>query len=288
MTNPPDFLIRAGNRVIDFVLRVDRSEVLNTGSSQARPEDPAAEMMKASKALLAEGLDAESGRVDYASLKQTEIYAKFREITIALTDYTPEDIGTSDEATAFWINLYNALIIDGIIHYGVQGSLLTRPGFFRQIAYQIGGMRFSADAIEHGVLRHNRPNPALPIPLFTTDDPRNHSYKTKFDARIHFTLVCGANSCPPIQFYEAGKLPDQLDLAAAAFINGSGVRIDDQRGVLWLSSIFKWYQADFGGLEAVLELVRSYLRDQETSEKIETGQLRVRYMDYDWSVNRLA
>ena len=288
MTYARDNLIRIGNRVIDFVLRVDRSEVLNGGSVQQRPENPAAEMMKASKNLLAEGLGTESGKVDYASLKQSEIYAQFRELSNALIDCSPDDIGTGDKATAFWVNIYNALIIDGIIHHDVQGSLLTRPGFFRQIAYDIGGMRFSADAIEHGVLRHNRTNPALPIPMFTSDDPRNHVYDPKFDPRLHFALVCGANSCPPISFYEAETLEQQLNLAAAAFINGSGVRYEDESDSLWLSSIFKWYQMDFGGLDGVLELVQSHLKDGDVSEKIVSGQSRLRYMSYDWSVNRLA
>ncbi len=66
------------------------------------------------------------------------------------------------------------------------------------------------------------------------------------------------------------------------------MRFDDDRESLWLSSIFKWYQADFGGLEAVLELVRLQLRDPEFSEKIGTGQFRVRYIGYDWSVKRPA
>jgi hypothetical protein len=288
MVQVTNHFIKAANRAIDFFLRVDAHESLNTGSTNLSLEHPAAEMMKSSKTLLALGIDAASGKVDYAALDESEAYRHFREISRSLNSFDPGDFKTVDEATTFWINLYNALIVDGIIHYKVSGSLLRRPGFFRQVAYTIGGMRFSADAIEHGVLRSNRPNPALPVPFFAHDDPRCKLYEIDFDPRIHFTLVCGANSCPPISFYEADKLPDQLELAAAVFVNGNGVRFDAERDTLWLSSIFKWYQVDFGGLKGVLDFVRSHLRDSVISAKIATGQLRVRYMDYDWAVNRLA
>jgi len=37
------------------------------------------------------------------------------------------------------------------------------------------------------------------------------------DPRIHFALVCGAKSCPPIRVYTADALEEGLAAAAAAF-----------------------------------------------------------------------
>jgi hypothetical protein len=283
-----DSFIRFSNFAIDSILRIEKGEVLNTGAIEDRPQNPAEEMMKVSKQLLASSLDTKSGKINYGALRDSEIYARFRRISRSLKTWSLEQSKAGDFATSFWINIYNALIIDGIIHYQLSGSMLGQPSFFRRIAYDIGGMRFSADAIEHEVLCNNRPNPALPIPIFTSDDPRNHVYQPKLDARIHFTMVCGANSCPSISFYNADKLQEQLDLAAGAFINGSGVRFDQGKNTLWLSRIFKWYQEDFGGQEGVLDIVRSYLKDSNLVETIASGQFRLRYMPYDWSVNRIG
>jgi hypothetical protein len=45
------------------------------------------------------------------------------------------------------------------------------------------------------------------------------------DARIHFALVCGAKSCPPIKLYSADTLEEGLAAAAETFC-ASDVEID--------------------------------------------------------------
>ena len=40
------------------------------------------------------------------------------------------------------------------------------------------------------------------------------------DPRIHFALVCGAKSCPPIKLYTPALLEEGLAAAAAAFCEG--------------------------------------------------------------------
>ena len=72
------------------------------------------------------------------------------------------------------------------------------------------------------------------------------------DPRIHFALVCGARSCPPIGFYEAEQIDFQLQLAAESFINSSQVKILPQEGTVLISKIFKWYKSDFGGSDSTL------------------------------------
>jgi hypothetical protein len=192
-------------------------------------------------------------------------------------------LGNRSQQIAFWINLYNALILHGVIHYKVSGSMLRDPGFFRRVAYDVGGMRFSADDIEHGVLRGNRRHPYLPFPQFAKDDPRLMMSIEDPDPRMHFALVCGARSCPPIASYAGQDLDKQLDQAAAAFINGIGARLDLAKQTLYLSRIFKWYAGDFGRAEGVLRLVDRYFDGPG-----DIAGARVRYLPYDWSVNAVA
>jgi hypothetical protein len=56
---------------------------------------------------------------------------------------------------AFLNNLFTTLILDAVVHYQIQGSLLRNIGLFRCAAYRMAGMRFWADNIELGMLRGN-------------------------------------------------------------------------------------------------------------------------------------
>lgn len=159
----PDTLIQGGNRALDFFLRIDPREILNAGTPSEKSSDPARAMMKASKSLLADAVNPDTGLVDYHSLRESDTYAQFRGITRQLSACKPSDLGRGPALLAFWINLYNALIIDAVVRFGIKGSIMSRPGIFRQAAYNVGGMRFSADEIEHGILRRNRPKTPLCI-----------------------------------------------------------------------------------------------------------------------------
>ena len=277
--------IRTGNRFVDLVLGVRSEEVLNPGGAIEGPDNPAAELMRVSKDLQAEAIDPDTGLVDYSGLNSHEIYTKFKLTTQSLPLCMPNDIGTGSARLAFWINVYNVLIIDAVIHYQIRGSMMRRPGIFRQAAYNIGGMRFSAEDIEHGILRGNQRNPVLPMPPFSPDDNRIMGSIEQLDPRIHFTLVCGAHSCPPINHYIGDNIDDQLDAAAGAFINGGAIRYEPQTNTLWLSKIFHWYKGDFGGEDGVTNLLMKYVREDNLLETLRSGDFRIRYMKYDWSVN---
>ena len=98
--------------------------------------------------------------------------------------------------------------------------LIQVPGFWKLHCYNIGGLVYTLDQIEHGVLRTNKGNiddddnednddvfndalghPATGKPEFDEADPRSQVSLTKLDPRLHFALNCGARSCPPIRVY---------------------------------------------------------------------------------------
>ena len=279
------YVIRTGNLFVDLALGVRSGEVLNPGQAIDGPENPAAELMRVSKELLAKAIDPDTGLVGYSELSSHEIYQNFKQIAQSLPLCMPSDIGTDSIRLAFWLNVYNVLIIDAIIQFQIRGSMMRRLGIFRQAAYNIGGMRFSADDIEHGILRGNQRNPVLPIPPFSSDDDRLMLSVAKVDPRIHFALVCGAHSCPPINHYDGTNLEHQLDLAATGFVNGEGVRYEAQTNTLWLSKIFHWYQGDFGGEGGIMDFLMKYVRNEALLKTLRGGDFRVRYMKYNWSVN---
>src|SRR5712691_11299305 len=79
---------------------------------------------------------------------------------------------TREERLAFWINTYNALVVEGILALEIRETVWEVPDFFDRISYRIGTLLFRANDIEHGVLRGNRPNPISGSVPFLVDDPR--------------------------------------------------------------------------------------------------------------------
>ena len=278
-------MIQAGHWLLDKLLRVDSSEVLNHTLQPMKLPDPARRLKEIANDMRAEAIDPETGAVDYLSLAASECYEHFSSFTLALPACKPRELGDRSGQIAFWINIYNALILHGIIRYAIDDSIMDDPGFFRRAAYNIGGMRFSADDIEHGVLRGNRRHPYLPFPPFAPGDPRLNLAIEPLDPRIHLALVCGAKSCPLIAFYDGETLEAQLDKAAASFVRGGGVSFDPSTRVLRISKIFSWYKRDFGGRAGVLKLLKEHLAKPEILDALETGRFRLRYQPYDWSVN---
>ena len=281
-----DVAHRLGHRALDAILGVPAGWVLNSGEAPDRISNPAQDMMQASKARQAVYVDPDSGTVDYEKLAQGPEYEQFQRTARSLQNCRVEDLGAAKERTAFWINLYNALIVHAIVHFKISTSMMRNPGIFRSAAYAVGKFRLSADDIEHGILRANRKHPYFPLSQFGPSDPRRMLSVSVVDPRIHFALVCGAASCPPIAFYDALQLDAQLDSAAGAFINGHGVRFDDDTNTLWLSKIFKWYRRDFGGLAQVLDLIKMHATDEVLLEALFHRAPRLRSMKYNWSVNR--
>jgi hypothetical protein len=235
-------------------------------------------------------MDEMGSNVDYAALRHSQAYADYQEECLAaLRHFKPESLPTENARRAFWVNLYNALVLDAVITFGVQGSVtegrLGILAFFRRAAYVIDGRRVSLEDIEHGILRANRGNPYVLGPHFASDDPRL-AWSLPLDPRLHFALNCGGRSCPPIRSYSADKLDAQLDLAARGFVDAT-VEVKPENNEVLLSRILKWYAKDFGGREGVLKFVIAHLPDDARGDfLIKSGAtLGFKYVAYDWGLN---
>lgn len=278
-------LNRLANRLLDRIQRVDHQQVLNSGEAAPPPANLDQHLKAAAAGLLSDHFDPGSGLLDYSRLAGSAAYAEFRRLTRSLPGCDPLTLDGRQRQMAFWVNIYSALLIDSIIRFEVRGSILQQSRIFRRAAYRIAGLRFSAEVIEHGVLRANRPNPLTRLRALESNDRRAAYAPGEPDPRIHFALVCGARACPPIAFYSHQQLERQLDLASSNFINQGGARFDARQGDLLLSPIFRWYRADFGGRRGILEFIQRYSRDAALQDALNIGDLRMRFSNYDWRVN---
>lgn len=174
------------------------------------------------------------------------------------------------EQKAYWINLYNALTVKLILdHYPVQSirDIDISPGWFSNGPWDaklltIEGEQLSLNDIEHRILR----------PIWQ-------------DNRVHYAVNCASLGCPnlqPIPFFPA-SLDEQLEGAAREFVNHPrGVRSD--AGQLTISSIYDWFQVDFGGRR---EGVRRHLLQYAEPSLVEVlndhrGEFSY---SYNWNLN---
>ena len=229
------------------------SSPLNTPAGDAPVEPgPAAERLQtAMLAALGAHLDG-AGHADYDRLAASAEFATAATAAQALGGARLEALAGRPARLAFWINVYNALVVHGIVALGVRRSVMRTWNFFGRARYRVGGLLFSLDDIEHGLLRANRRRTLPPLRPFGPADPRLALAVTPPDPRYHFAISCGAASCPPVGVYRARAVDAQLDLATRNFVNQE---VALGGGRLACSRLFKWYRQDFdaaGGLGAFL------------------------------------
>jgi len=170
------------------------------------------------------------------------------------------DLSNTTDATkkAFYINAYNLQVINAVATAYPVISVQSISGFFDKQKMTTAGETFTLSNLEKKRL--------LDV------------YK---DGRLHFVLVCGALSCPPITnfAYRPEILDQQLDQQTQkALDNTTFLKID--RNELGLSQIFKWYPDDFGGnAKNIINFI-----NQHRTYTVPTTS-KISYYDYDWTLN---
>lgn len=182
--------------------------------------------------------------------------------------YLEKTLNTQNKKLAFWINTYNALVQVKIKKS--PNSFGNINSFFKDKDLLIGGVSVSLDDLENGILR------AQPI-----SDQMEFCEKfclDSLDCRIHFTLNCGATSCPAIAYYESEHIEDQLNLAERFFVQNNS-RYDQVKNELTISELFKWFESDFGGRTGVLLIMEKH------EILVNNNPPKIKYDQYDWGLN---
>jgi hypothetical protein len=105
------------------------------------------------------------------------------------------------------------------------------------------------------------------------------------DPRVHFAVNCASKGCPPLRDepFTGSRLDSQLNQAAADFINAP--RFNRLEGdILYISKIFDWFSEDFDDdiIDTIIQFADAPLRDRLEKNR---ARIRVKYLDYDWSLN---
>jgi hypothetical protein len=263
-----------------------------THQCSPRPaNDIAWELRKKILHLYGEHLSPDGLAVDYIALGRSPLFEDFVQSTAELKRADVKSL-KREEKLAFFINVYNALVIHAFVVHGPPTNTFKRLRFFNQTSYIIGGHVYSLNDMESGVLRANRkPVAALRRP-FPANDPRLDVSLKEPEPRIHFALVCGARSCPPIKLYSPDNVNEELNIATEAFLEGDQCVVDPNRREVTLSMILKWYKVDFGNNnEELLRWVVGHLPQGEKKNTLKrmveggAGQVKVKFMTYNWDLN---
>uniref|UniRef100_A0A3B5QME3 Zgc:152951 n=1 Tax=Xiphophorus maculatus TaxID=8083 RepID=A0A3B5QME3_XIPMA len=240
--------------------------------------------------LFSEHLSADGKSVDYKGMSVDPAFERYCELAIQLQRVELLSL-SREEKLAFFINIYNALVIHGYLRLGAPTNMWQRYKFFNYVSYLIGGEVFTLQDIENGVLRGNRKGIAQLRKPFSKTDPRLQMALPDAEPLIHFALNCGAKGCPPIKTYTPQDIDSQLLTAAEAFLeNDDACMVDSGKNEVRLSQIFKWYKTDFGGTdEKLLKWVLDHMGDspKKTSlqDVLSAGKTKVSFLPYDWSSN---
>ena len=207
---------------------------------------------------------------DYGGLKANPADRERLQGYLAHLEAVDPRLYSRDEQMAYWINFYNALTIETVVEgYPVDSikkihdGIVPLSGPWGDRRATVAGQRLTLDNMEHDILRA----------LWR-------------DPRIHYAVNCASLGCPNLAptVFAAATLEEMLEAGARDYVNHPrGVELlDEAFGVV--SSIYTWFQEDFGGNEAgVLEHLRRYA-DPELAEQLEGFEGGFDY-EYDWDLN---
>ena len=174
------------------------------------------------------------------------------------------------EQMAYWINLYNALMVKMVLdHYPIAsirkiGRQRAGPqtGPWKRPLVVIDGVPLSLDDIEKRVLK----------PIWN-------------DPRIHYAITCPAVGCPNLQPvpFSGSQLDRQLSEAAMAYVNDPRC-IAIENGELHVSSLYRWNLQAFGGSErAVIQHLMAYA-EPDLAMRLQSFD-RLHGDRFDWRLN---
>ena len=196
-----------------------------------------------------------------------------------------------DEQVAFWINAYNAFVLQTVIdHYPIRGrasaypssSIRQIPGAFERTKHRVAGRSLTLDEIEKTIL-----------PEFK-------------EPRVYLALGRGAVGSGRLrsEAYTGSRLAAQLDAVQAEFVSErTMLTIDRSAEQITVTPIMSWHEAEFiaaydkgaDGLfaqrspieRALVAFIQPHLLPLER-EFVQQNTFRVTYHALDWRLNDLT
>jgi len=193
---------------------------------------------------------------------------------------------TAAQRQAFWINAYNALVVNRIL------EVYPNINRMHHRKWTIAGQTFKIEAIRDNILRGTESR----IVILSEVLGRKTSMASGRDLRILFAICEGAQASAPLatKAYTARHLSRQLDKQARHTLSSSSfLRVEPRLKIFHVGSLFRTYQRDFkayqgnpllfehstGSDRGVLRFAFNYL-DQPTQDAVLAKQRWPWRVDY--------
>jgi hypothetical protein len=258
------------------------------GVSEIGSDNILREFYRAISVIVEKYVESGGQIVHYTRFKKSNEFQRYHTATAFLQQFNLSYLKSHPEKLAFWLNLYNFLVLDAVLEFGIKTSIQDVKGFFTKASYRLGGNIFNLDDIEHGILRNNERRPYSFFRQFAGADSRKAFCLNPPDHRVHCCFFCAAKSCPPLTVYTPKNLDRQLDQAVIRYLLTNGMRINEEKYELWLNRTFYWYRKDFESKgTTVLDFVINALEGRKIGQFMQKNRnrLTLHFMDYDWSLN---
>ncbi|XP_010518712.1 PREDICTED: uncharacterized protein LOC104798362 isoform X2 [Tarenaya hassleriana] len=136
---------------------------------------------------------------------------------------------------AFWVNVYNSLVMHAYLAYGVPANSLRRLALFHKSAYNIGGHIISANTIEHSIFCFQTPRSGRWLETIISTALRKKSAEdrqnitssrfklSKSEPLLCFALCTGSLSDPVLKVYTASNVKEEIEAAKREFMQSNVV-----------------------------------------------------------------
>lgn len=242
-------------------------------------------MMKIMSAILESYASEDRRLVDYVAIGTSEEFRRYVNLVQDLHRVNIHEL-SDDEKLAFFLNLYNAMVIHAMVRVGPP----EKRSFSADFNYLVGGHPYSISTIKNGILRGNRRPPYSLAKPFGAGDKRLEVAFPKVNPLIHFALSNGTRSSPTMRFFSTQGIEAELRTTARVFFQREdGMEVDLDKRTVYLTQIIKWFSIDFGQEKQVLKWVINYLDATKagllTHLLSDGGPVHIVYQNFDWSVN---
>ncbi|MCS6859432.1 MAG: DUF547 domain-containing protein [Abditibacteriales bacterium] len=168
-----------------------------------------------------------------------------------------------DYQMAFWINAYNAYVVQGIADALTQNpnlkSVKDIKGFFSEKRCTIAKTQYSLDQIEKEILRKFKQ------PL------------------VMFGLFRGGRGGPKLyRAFYGNDLQDALEEAATLFLSDpEAIQVIRLRQTVLVPEVLSWYEKD---AEKVKQYLITYLQRRKDARYLLLGSYKMEYKSFDWKL----
>lgn len=185
---------------------------------------------------------------------------------------------THQQKLAFWINVYNACMMNVFLEHGIPSSPQMVVALMRKAMINVGGHLLNAMTIEHFILRMPYNSKSTHLKCTKNDEVTIRSIFALDwpEPLVTFALSCGSWSSPAVRVYTASEVENELQTAKMDYLQAA-VGISTTK--LAIPKLLDWYVLDFAkDLDSLLDWICLQLPSglrKEALASVERGRKEV-------------